>query len=31
MSCWEFKVELDPKGSQDSEDDWDQYNDNITF
>lgn len=31
MSCLDFEVELDPNGSQNSEDDWDQYNDNITF
>lgn len=25
------EVELDPKGSQESQDDWEQYNDNCTF
>lgn len=31
MSCLDNEVELDPNGSHDSQDDWDQYNDNITF
>lgn len=31
MSILVFEVELDPKGSSESNDDWDQYNDNCTF
>ncbi len=31
MSSLEFEVELEPKGSLESEDDWEQYNDNCTF
>lgn len=25
------KVELDPKGTPNTQDDWEQYNDNCTF
>lgn len=31
MSNLKFEVELGPKDCQESEDDWEQYNDNCTF
>lgn len=31
MSLVKNKVELDPKGSQTTNDDWEQHNDNCTF
>ena len=31
MSILVFEVELNPKGSNESQDEWEQYNDNCTF
>lgn len=31
MSNVDFEVELEPKGSHESQDEWEQYNDNCTF
>jgi hypothetical protein len=31
MSFLNLEVELDPNGTQDSQDEWDDYGDNCTF